>query len=100
MQTIKSFTKIKIISNYEGKQESHSRNLTSRVEVYTSVYDHDLRNDLMRTVDYGLRDNVNGRIVDGHGTNAFPEIAPGEKPFRSQEELNAIYNPADNNEQQ
>lgn len=66
------------------------------MEVYTSVYDPDLREDLMRTVDYGLRDNVNGRIVDGLGTNAFLDVKEGEKPFRSQEALNAFYNPGDN----
>lgn len=81
---------------YLGSADWMPRNLTGRVEVYTSVYDPDLREDLMRTVDYGLRDNVNGRIVDGLGTNAFPDVKEGEKPFRSQEALNAFYNPGDN----
>ena len=72
-----------------GSADWMPRNLLSRVEVYTSVYDPDLRHDLMRTVDYGLRDTANGRIVDGRGTNAFQPVAEGEEPFRSQEALNA-----------
>ena len=51
------------------------------------VYDDDMKRDLMRTVDFGLRDTTNGRIVDGYGTN---EIQKGE-PFRSQEELHKAY---------
>ena len=72
-----------------GSADWMPRNLVSRVEVYTSVYDSDLRADLLRTVNYGLKDNQNGRIVDGKGTNAFPELGEGEVPFRSQE---ALYN--------
>ena len=37
----------------------------------------------MRTIDFGLRDTTNARIIDGRGTNAFPE---GER-FRSQENI-------------
>lgn len=70
-----------------GSADWMPRNLVSRVEVYTSVYDPDLRRDLLRTVEYGMADNTNGRIVDGRGTNAFPKVADGEKPFRSQERL-------------
>lgn len=72
-----------------GSADWMPRNLVSRVEVFTSVYDPDLRADLLRTVNYGLKDNQNGRIVDGKGTNAFLELGEGEVPFRSQE---ALYN--------
>lgn len=75
-----------------GSADWMPRNLESRIEVYTAVYDPDLQADLMRTVNYGLSDNMNGRIVDGHGTNAFPPQDEGERPFRSQEELNKAYN--------
>ena len=68
-----------------GSADWMPRNLINRVEVMTPVYDSDLQRDLLRTVEYGLKDTTNGRIVDGHGTNAFQE---GE-PFRSQE---ALYN--------
>lgn len=74
-----------------GSADWMPRNLVSRVEVYTSVYDPELRRDLLRTVEYGMADNTNGRIIDGNGTNAFPKIADGEKAFRSQERLYEDY---------
>ena len=70
-----------------GSADWMPRNLLSRVEVYTSVYDPDMRRDLMRTVDFGLRDTANGRIVDGSGAC---ELQAGT-PFRSQEELQKAY---------
>ncbi len=70
-----------------GSADWMPRNLLSRVEVYTSVYDPDLRRDLMRTVDFGLRDTTNGRVVDGSGTC---ELQSGAM-FRSQEELQKAY---------
>ena len=70
-----------------GSADWMPRNLLNRVEVYTSVYDPDMRRDLMRTVDFGLRDTTNGRLVDGQGTDA---MQTGE-PFRSQEQLQKVY---------
>ncbi len=70
-----------------GSADWMPRNLLSRVEVYTTVYDPDLRRDLMRTVCSGLRDTTNARLVDGQGTDSLQE---GE-PFRSQEELHKAY---------
>ena len=70
-----------------GSADWMPRNLVNRVEVLTPVYDEDMQRDLMRTVDYGLRDTTNGRIVDGRGKN---EIQQGE-PFRSQEQLYIDY---------
>ena len=72
---------------YLGSADWMPRNLVNRIEVMTPVYDEDLKKDLMRTIDFALRDTTNGRIVDGRGTNAFQE---GEK-FRSQEELYRSY---------
>ena len=68
------------------------RNLTGRIEVLTPVYDEDMKRDLLRTVDYGLRDTTNGRIVDGYGTNSIQPVEEGEEPFRSQEQLHIEYN--------
>ena len=70
-----------------GSADWMPRNLLNRIEVLTPVYDEDMQADLMRTVSYGMRDTINGRIVDGKGTNDFVE---GE-PFRSQEELFKAY---------
>lgn len=72
---------------YIGSADWMPRNLVNRVEVMTPVYDTDMQSDLLRTVEYGLKDTTNGRIVDGRGTN---EIQNGE-PFRSQEKLYEDY---------
>ena len=72
---------------YLGSADWMPRNLVNRIEVMTPVYDEDLQSDLMRTISYGMRDTLNGRVVDGKGTNNFVE---GE-PFRSQEELYKRY---------
>ena len=68
-----------------GSADWMPRNLINRIEVYSPVYDADLQRDLLRTVEYGLRDTMNGRLIDGRGTNQFQ---PGNS-FRSQE---ALYN--------
>ena len=75
-----------------GSADWMPRNLVNRIEVLTPVYDEDMKKDLMRTVDFGLRDTTNGRIVDGCGTNEIQKAKEGEEPFRSQEELHKAYN--------
>ncbi len=72
---------------FMGSADWMPRNLENRIEVLTPVYDKDLQHDLMRTVDYGLADTVNGRLVDRQGSNV---IQAGE-PFRSQEQLYEDY---------
>ena len=72
---------------YLGSADWMPRNLLNRIEVMTPVYDEALKEDLRRTVEYGLRDTVNGRLVDGNGTD---QIQQGEL-FRSQEELYNYY---------
>lgn len=72
---------------YIGSADWMPRNLDRRIEVITKVYDPDFKADLMRTVEYGLRDNTQARVVDGTGRNEIRKI-PGEtEPFRSQEKL-------------
>lgn len=75
-----------------GSADWMPRNLVNRIEVLTPVYDEDMKKDLMRTVDFGLHDTTNGRIVDGCGTNEIQKVKEGEEPFRSQEELHKAYN--------
>jgi polyphosphate kinase len=77
-----------------GSADWMPRNLENRIEVMTPVYDDDLKADLLRTVEYGLKDTTNGRLVDGKGTDT---IQQGE-PFRSQEELYKVYLKENNNE--
>ena len=76
-----------------GSADWMPRNLVNRIEVLTPVYDDEMKHDLMRTVDYGLRDTTNGRIVDGCGTNEIQPVKEGVEPFRSQEELHKVYSP-------
>ena len=70
-----------------GSADWMPRNLVNRIEVLTPVYDEQLQHDLERTIDSGLRDTTNARVVDGRGGNQFKEGAP----FRSQEQLYVNY---------
>ena len=70
-----------------GSADWMPRNLLNRIEVLAPVYNEEMQADLMRTVSYGMRDTLNGRIIDGKGTNAFVE----GPDFRSQEELYKVY---------
>jgi polyphosphate kinase len=65
------------------------RNFDARVEVLAPVFDEKIQLELKRIVEYGLKDNIKGRIVDGSGDN---RIEHGEPAFRSQEELYEYYN--------
>ena len=73
-----------------GSADWMPRNLDNRVEVITPVYDPEIKADLWRVIDFGLRDNCQGSIVDGTGENR-PWTTGSELPFRSQEELYRIY---------
>lgn len=77
---------------YMGSADWMPRNLDRRIEVVTQIYDEGLKADLMRTIDYGLRDNMQARVVDGTGRNLLVrDIHPDEKPFRSQQKLYNCY---------
>lgn len=76
---------------YMGSADWMPRNLDRRIEVVTRVYDEDLKADLMRTVDFGLKDNTHARVVDGTGRNEMRKIVGENAPFRSQEELYKAY---------
>lgn len=77
---------------YMGSADWMPRNLDRRIEVVTRIYDEGLKADLMRTIDYGLRDNMQARVVDGTGRNLLVrDIHPDEKPFSSQQKLYNCY---------
>ncbi|MCI5710804.1 MAG: hypothetical protein MR301_06620 [Prevotella sp.] len=84
---------------YIGSADWMPRNLVNRIEVMTPVYDEDMRKDLLRTVEYGLRDNTNGHLVDGKGTNLIQPVTEGGTPFSSQEELYKAYQSENKTEQ-
>ena len=73
-----------------GSADWMPRNLDHRIEVVTPVYDPAIKGEMKRIVEYGLRDTLQGRIVDGKGENQFEEIGE-EAPFRSQEALYDYY---------
>lgn len=69
-----------------GSADWMPRNLLNRIEVYTPVYDLDMQRDLLRTVEYGLADSTNGRLIDGRGNDPLQTSIDG-RAFRSQEEI-------------
>lgn len=82
-----------------GSADWMPRNLDNRVEVITPVYDQQIKADLWRVIDFGLRDNNKGCIVDGTGENR-PWITDSETLFRSQEELYKFYESEINRDQE
>lgn len=76
---------------FMGSADWMPRNLDNRVEVVTPVYDPAIKGELKRIVEFGLKDTLQGRIVDGFGENKFVELGEDETPFRSQEELYYSY---------
>lgn len=75
---------------YLGSSDWMTRNLDNRIEVMVPVYDPDLQEDLKRIITYGLKDTLQGRIIDGSGRN-LPWTTEDNLPFRSQEALYAFY---------
>lgn len=73
-----------------GSADWMPRNLDNRIEVVAPVYDPGIKADLKRVIEYGLKDTLQGRIVDGTGENR-PWTTENKLPFRSQEELYRYY---------
>lgn len=73
-----------------GSADWMPRNLDNRIEVVTPVYDAKIKEDLEKVIDYGLRDTMQGRIVDGTGENR-PWTTEDGGAFRSQEQLYLHY---------
>ncbi len=73
-----------------GSADLMERNLDRRIEVFTPVYDPDIQKQLRLTIEYGLRDNVKARVVDGRGSNEL-HTTNDDFAFRSQEELYKFY---------
>jgi polyphosphate kinase len=73
-----------------GSADWMQRNLDNRVEVYTPVYDSELQIELKTVIEFGLKDNIKARIVDGSGNNLL-NVTSNKTAFRSQEELYQFY---------
>lgn len=81
-----------------GSADWMPRNLDNRIEVVAPVYDPGIKADLKRVIAYGLKDTLQGRIVDGTGENR-PWTTEDNLPFRSQEELYKYYLDENNKEE-
>lgn len=75
---------------YLGSADWMTRNFDNRIEVMAPVYDPDIQRDLKRVIEYGLRDSVQGYMVDGSGENR-PWVSIAGEPLRSQAALYAGY---------
>ncbi len=73
-----------------GSADWMGRNLDYRVEVYVPIHDEDFKEQLKTVIEFGLKDNVRARIVDGSGKNEL-NVTASDFPFRSQEELYKFY---------
>jgi len=78
------------VSYYIGSADWMGRNLDNRIEVYTPVYDKNVKQQLKKVIEFGLKDNLKARIVDGSGKNELK--TPANEPlFGSQKELYNSY---------
>jgi len=75
---------------YIGSADWMVRNLDNRIEVYVPIYDPDMKQQLKKVIEFGLKDNLKARIVDGSGKNELQQIIKGQT-FRSQQELYKFY---------
>ena len=73
-----------------GSADWMPRNLDNRIEVLTPVYDKKIQTELKRIVEYGLKDSLQGRQVDGTGQN-IPWKNEDHSLFRSQSALYHYY---------
>lgn len=71
---------------YLGSSDWMPRNFDSRIEAMVPVYNYEIQRDLKRTVTYGLKDSMQGRIVDGTGRN-LPLVNADHSNFNSQNTL-------------
>lgn len=76
-----------------GSADWMPRNLDNRIEVAVPVYDPEIKREMIRIVEYALRDTVQGRLVDGSGGNG-PWTCSDPLPRSSQTELYEYYKSA------
>lgn len=69
-----------------GSSDWMTRNLDYRIEVVTPIYDPDIKEECRRVVDWGLKDNTQGRLIAG-----VEDSDADKTPFRSQEALYEYY---------
>lgn len=69
---------------YISSADWMSRNLDKRVEVSAPILDKSLKIEIMKLIEFQLRDNCKTRIIDSLQKNEY--FDNGKKPFNAQEE--------------
>ncbi len=67
-----------------------TRNIDERVEVTCPIYDPDIKQELLDSIEIGWKANVKARIHSEELDNQYV-TSPGEKEFRSQQEMYNYY---------
>lgn len=72
---------------YFGSADWMTRNLDSRIEVITPIYDKEIATEFKDILKLQLNDNAKARILDDTETNEYVKSGPNEKAIRSQYEI-------------
>jgi len=75
---------------YISSSDWMSRNLDHRVEVSCPIYDKDVKNEILDTLDICWEDNVKARIINKERDNAYA-TSKTKRPIRSQFETYEYY---------
>ena len=75
---------------YISSSDWMSRNLDHRVEVSCPIYDKDVKNEILDTLDICWEDNVKARIINKERDNAYAR-SKTKRPIRSQFETYEYY---------
>lgn len=59
-----------------------TRNLDNRVEVSCPIYDEDVKNEILETLEICWQDNVKARLLNPEQDNAY--VSDTREPLRSQ----------------
>jgi polyphosphate kinase len=75
---------------YISSADWMTRNLDTRIEVASPIYDPELQKELRNIIEFALKDNVKARIIDQEHTNAYRRN-DSEERIRSQFEIYKYY---------
>jgi polyphosphate kinase len=75
---------------YLSSADLMTRNLSYRIEVAFPIYDQALSDEIYKILEYQLKDNVKGRIIDEQQSNSYVETNV-DMPFQSQIETYFYY---------
>ena len=70
-----------------GSADWMTRNLDSRIEVISPIFDKEIATEFKDILEIQLNDNVKARIQDDAETNEYVQAGPNEKAIRSQYEI-------------